>query len=74
MSSKGASVEEGRVDEELNRAEADELSFCPPLEDELFVPPLPLRRFSTFCREAIYRDIPIMRIRISRPINEQVVF
>ena len=45
LSSRGASVEEGSVDEELKRAEADELSFCPPLDDELFVPPLPLRAY-----------------------------
>ena len=42
LSSKGMSVEEGRVEEELNRGEMEELSW-PPLEvDELFVPPLPL--------------------------------
>lgn len=35
------SVEEGKVDEELKRAEEEELSW-PPLEEELLVPPLPL--------------------------------
>lgn len=39
-SSKAMSVEEGKVEDELYRAEAEELS-C-PLEAELFVPPLPL--------------------------------
>ena len=42
LSSKGRSVEEGRVDVELYRAEDDELSLWPPLEAELCVPPLPL--------------------------------
>ncbi len=46
FSSKGMSVEDGKVDEELNRAEEDELS-CPPLDEELFVPPLPLPGIST---------------------------
>ena len=41
LSSKGVSVDDGKVEEELNRAEADELSW-PPLDAELFVPPLPL--------------------------------
>lgn len=49
LSSRGVSVEEGRVDEELKRADAEELSLWPPLEEELFVPPLPLAhvRFAT---------------------------
>ena len=38
------SVEEGRVELELYRADKDELSW--PLEAELFVPPLPLSRVS----------------------------
>ena len=41
LSSKGMSVEEGKVDVELKRAETEELSL-PPLDLELFVPPLPL--------------------------------
>lgn len=41
LSSRAISVDEGRVDDELSRAEEDELSW-PPLEAELFVPPLPL--------------------------------
>ena len=43
-SSRGVSVEEGRVELELYRADKDELSW--PLEAELFVPPLPLSRVS----------------------------
>ena len=39
-SSKGISVEEGRVEVELYRAEEEELSYL--LEVELLVPPLPL--------------------------------
>lgn len=35
------SVDEGSVDEELNRADEDELSW-PPLEEEWLVAPLPL--------------------------------
>lgn len=41
LSSKGKSVDEGNVDVELNRADVEELSL-PPLDLELFVPPLPL--------------------------------
>ena len=33
---------DGSVDEELKRAEEEELSYSPPLETELWVPPLPL--------------------------------
>lgn len=36
------SVEEGRVEEELNLAEVEELSVWPLLEVELLVPPLSL--------------------------------
>ena len=38
------SVDDGRVEDELNRAEAEELSCA--LEAELFVPPLPLELVS----------------------------
>ena len=41
-SSKGVSVEEGSVELELYRADNDELSW--PLDAELFVPPLPLKK------------------------------
>lgn len=40
------SVDEGRVDEELKRADDEELSFCLPLEDEVLVPALPLETIS----------------------------
>jgi hypothetical protein len=43
----GMSVEEGSVDEELKRAEDAELSYRPPVEAELSVPPLPLDRVNT---------------------------
>ena len=43
FSSPVASVEDGNVDDELNRPEAEELSFWPPVEVELFVTPLLLR-------------------------------
>ena len=46
FSSSGTSVEEGNVDEELNRAEDEELSLFPPLEVDLLVPPLPLNCIS----------------------------
>lgn len=36
------SVDEGRVEEELKRADDEELSLCRPLEDEVLVPALPL--------------------------------
>ena len=36
------SVDDGKVDVELKRAEDDDASLCPPLEAELLVPPLPL--------------------------------
>lgn len=39
----GTSVDDGRVDEELKRAEEEELSYRPPVEAELLVPPLPLK-------------------------------
>lgn len=42
FSSSGMSVDEGRVDVELYRADNEELSPWPPLDVELFVPPLPL--------------------------------
>ena len=45
LSSRGVSVDEGNVDVELNRADAEELSL-PPLDLELFVPPLPLTYIS----------------------------
>ena len=43
FSSSGISVDEGKVDVELNLADVDELSLWPPLDLELFVPPLPLQ-------------------------------
>ena len=46
LSSNVKSVEEGSVDEELKRADEEELSLLPPLEAELFVPPLPLKHVS----------------------------
>ena len=39
------SVEDGKVEVELKRAEDEEVSLCPPLEAELLVPPLPLRTY-----------------------------
>lgn len=42
FSSRGVSVEEGSVEEELNLAEVEELSVWPLLEVELLVPPLSL--------------------------------
>ncbi len=42
FSSKGVSVDEGNVEEELYLAEAEELSVWPLLEFELLVPPLTL--------------------------------
>lgn len=47
LSSNGASVDDGRVDVELKRAEVDEASFWPPLDAEWFVPPLPLPHVNT---------------------------
>ncbi len=45
LSSRGKSVEDGNVDEELKRADEEELSW-PALEEELLVPPLPLTAVS----------------------------
>ena len=45
LSSKGISVDEGNVEDELKRAEAEDSSW-PPLEEELLVPALPLMRLS----------------------------
>lgn len=72
LSSKGASVEEGRVDEELNRAEDEELSLWPPLEVELFVPPLPLQNVSTFGLRFELLVIPIIQVRALRAIDKDV--
>lgn len=46
FSSRGVSVEEGSVEEELNLAEVEELSVWPLLEVELLVPPLSLNLVS----------------------------
>lgn len=43
LSSRVMSVDEGNVEVELNRADAEEKSL-PPLDLELFVPPLPLTK------------------------------
>lgn len=47
FSSRGVSVEEGSVEEELNLAEVEELSVWPLLDVELLVPPLSLDFVST---------------------------
>lgn len=73
FSSSGASVEEGRVDEELNRAEDEELSFCPPLEAELFVPPLPLESVSTFRLQSELLNIPVVQVRTGPTIDKYVI-
>ena len=73
FSSSGASVEEGRVDEELNRAEDEELSFCPPLEAELFVPPLPLESVSTFRVRLELLDIPVVQVRTRPVVDKDVI-
>lgn len=42
FSSGVASVDDGSVEDELKRADEEDVSKSPPLEDELLVPPLPL--------------------------------
>lgn len=73
FSSKGVSVEEGRVDEELNRAEDEELSFWPPLEAELFVPPLPLKSVSTFRFQFEFPDVPINQVRARPAVDKDII-
>lgn len=73
FSSKGASVEEGRVDDELNRAEDEELSFWPPLEAELFVPPLPLKIISRFGLQFGCTDIPITQDWTRPAVDKDVI-
>ena len=56
------SVEEGKVDEELKRAEEDEFSW---LDVELLVPPLPLLHISMkLFKKGGARSIPIINIKI----------
>ena len=73
LSSKGRSVEEGRVEVELKRAEDDELSLWHPLEAESCVPPLPLYTVSRVKRLQKY-FLPITRITIRSAANKMNVF
>jgi hypothetical protein len=70
----GTSVDEGSVEEELNRAEEAELSYKPPVEAELLVPPLPLERsqYEIDKFSEAKRRVPITWL-ISFNIGEQVV-
>lgn len=69
----GASVEEGRVDDELKRAE-EELSYGFPEKVELSVPPLPLSPVSLKGRggEGESKSIPVLRKRFLDPGKDVV--
>lgn len=73
FSSRGVSVEEGSVEEELNLAEVEELSVWPLLEVELFVPPLSLDFVSmtSFWPQSL--NIPVYWVRPC-PGNDEHIF